>query len=227
MLTAIMQLISGNVGIGLILAALILICSASYILLTRGGSKYPTNLCVVGCILCGIITDVIWSLFSFSATPLLGSEFVATPLDKLFYEFTTAASIYFSGLIITNLARIKKYRKAKLALYIFYVILSSVLVLNIISFRPIEFHFVLPGLTFKATNIILICLENIVTLILGGMALAGRGAKSRINIATAIVLGTLILAAGAGEIYRYSTLENDFAKIEYTSAAEYNTQSED
>ena len=97
MFSAMMVLLSGDVLSGAILALIIAFFSVSYMLLSRNGSRYPTNFCVMGCILCAIATDVLWGFFNFGTTPLFAVSGEPGAATKLYYEAMFAGGVCFSS----------------------------------------------------------------------------------------------------------------------------------
>ena len=201
-----MLLFGGDFFSGIFLIASIIFLSASYIILTRNGSGYPTNLCVVGCILCAIAADVIWSLFNFGESPVFGVGAQTGLKTKLFLEAIAAGTVFFSGLIVTNLVRVKKFIKIKIPLFALFLVLIVLLAINTVSIRGIG-RITFPGTTPLATDIILIAVECVIVILLGALALAGRGENNAVNRATAIILAALVLAATATAIYKRATVE--------------------
>lgn len=201
MFTALFQLVYGNITEGIALLLIMIPLFGAYLLLTRNGSKYPTNLCVVGAILSGIGVDVMWSLFNFNDTPFFGSGNMDHLPKKIFFEFMAAGVIFLSGLMITNIIKVKKYRKVKILLYVLYVLTTSAIIINLVSVRPIKFTIIFPFMSLFATNIILICVECLLIITIGAMAVAARGVKSKVNTATALALAIMTILAGAIGIY--------------------------
>ena len=108
MFSATMVLLSGDIIPGVIMIAVMAYYAASYMILSRNGNRYPTNLCVAGCILCAIATDVLWGFFNFGPSPLLTISTDPGIATKLYFEGMSAGVICFSGIIITNIIRNKR-----------------------------------------------------------------------------------------------------------------------
>jgi len=175
---------------------------ASYIILTRSNSRYPTNLCVVGCILCGIATDVIWSLFNFGQDPVLAVYGRPGQYMQLFYELVVAGVIYFTGLMITNIIKIKRFRKTKIILYICFALVVTALAFNLMVIKSLSVKIVIPGLSLVSTNITLICVLCVLVIAAGAVAISGRDKKPKANIITALILALLTVTSGAIGIYK-------------------------
>lgn len=202
MFSALMVLISGNILSGLVLIGILLLFSASYIILTRSGSRYPTNLCVLTCILCAIATDVVWSLFNFGSDPVLSVYGQPGPYLKLFYEFLIAGVIFFCGLTLTNIIKNRVFRKTKIALFSLLILALVALSFNLLVIKFTTFKVVFPGTTLLQTNIALICAIALLVIVLSAFAVAGRGEKSKMNIATVVILVLLTICAAALGIYK-------------------------
>ena len=202
MFSAATVLISGNAVSGLIMLIIMAFFASSYIALTRSVSGYPTNLCIVGCILCAIVVDVIWGLFNFGENPLLGVPGNSPSLSKLFFEFMAAGVVFFSGLIITNIIKIKRRTALKTVLFILFAAVMAALLVNLVSIRSVSFKLIFPGLSLTGTNIALICAATVIVCVLGAIAISGRAVDPKINVATAAVLAVITLCAGAAGIYK-------------------------
>ena len=201
MFSAAMVLIGGDIFSGLFLVSSIVFLSASYIILTRNGSKYPTNLCVVGCILCAIAADVLWTLFNFGESPVFAVGSQTSVSTRMFLEAMAAGSVFFCGLIVTNIVRVKRFLKLKIALLALFVVLIALLAINTVTVKGVG-RIDLPGMSPLMTDIILICLECANVMVLGALALAGRGERNAVNVATAIILASLVLIAAVSAVVK-------------------------
>ena len=199
MFSAAMLLIAGKVLHGILLMAFMAFCAVSYITLTKGRGNYPTNLCVAGCILCGIAVDVIWSFMNFGSAPLLDLYGPSDAAAKIVYECIVAGTLFFCGLILTNIIRVKKYARAKTVLFFLFIVIVTVLLINTLSVKSLDLKISLPYLTINQTSIVFICLGGADVIALGFLMTVGKSASRRFFpnglISLIIVILTVVACA--------------------------------
>ena len=220
MFSATMVLLSGEIIQGVIMISVMAYFAASYMILSRNGNRYPTDLCVAGCILCAIATDVLWGFFNFGPSPLLTVTTDPGPATKLYYEAMVAGVICFSGLIITNIIRNKRFKITKIILFVLFAENIVLILVNIVKIGSLSLSFTFPGTNSLGTIIILICTACLLIIVLGILALASLGLKSKINALTALLLAFLTVAAGAAGIYK--SVKDQRAGYLYDQRSEYN-----
>ena len=197
MFSATMVLLSGNILSGVILILIIAYFAASYMLLSRNGDRYPTNLCVMGCILFAIVTDILWGFFNFGTTPLFAVSGDPGTATQLYYEAMIAGGVCYSGLIMTNIALTSRFKKTKIALFALLLANASLLLAEFIKIGSVSLRFSVPGIGFLGTVILLICTACVLIIALGVLAVMSREKRSTINNVAAVILALLAVAAAA------------------------------